>query len=101
MNPRAAHLGAEEVDLRTVRFTADLLAYVPAKLARRSRILPIRSLPDKLQVATADLSDLEAIDSLHNVVQRFNAIWNYVLRSLGNLMISLADCTERKKSREG
>jgi hypothetical protein len=70
MNPRAAHFGAEEVDLRRVRFTADLLACVPAKLARRYRILPIRSLPDKLQVAIADPSDLEAVESLHNVIQR-------------------------------
>jgi len=70
MNPRAAHFGAEEVDLREVQFTAELLARIPAELARRYRVLPIRSLPDKLFVAIADPSDLDAIDSLHNLVQR-------------------------------
>jgi len=70
MNPRAAHFGAEEVDLRKVHFTAELLACIPAELARRYRVLPIRSLPDKLLLAIADPSDLDAIDSLPNLVQR-------------------------------
>lgn len=70
MNPRAAHFGAEEVDLSRVRFTSELLACVPAELARRYRVLPIRDLPDRLLVAIADPSDLETLDSIHNQVQR-------------------------------
>ena len=70
MNPRAAHFGAEEVDLGKVQFTTELLACIPGEIARRYRVLPIRSFPEKLVLAIADPSDLDAIDSLHNLVQR-------------------------------
>jgi type IV pilus assembly protein PilB len=70
MNPRASHFGAEEVDLRNVTFTPDLLACVPAELARRYLVMPIRSLPQKLVLALADPSDLGAIDSLHRILAR-------------------------------
>jgi type IV pilus assembly protein PilB len=70
MNPRAAHFGAMEIDLKDVVFTPELLACVPAQLARRHRVLPIRSSPDKLLLAVADPSDLDAIDSLYHSLQR-------------------------------
>lgn len=70
MNLRATHFGAEEVNLEEVRFTAELLACVPAEAARRYRVLPIRNSPDKLLVAIADPSDLDAVDSLPDLVQR-------------------------------
>lgn len=70
MNPRAAHFGAEEVDLRQVTFSPELLACVPAASARRYRVLPISSSPDKLRLALADPSDLDAIDSLHHLLHR-------------------------------
>ena len=69
MNPRA-HYGADEVDLEKVQFTPELLACVPAWFVRRYQVLPIRNLPDKLLVAVADPSDLDCIDSLHNLVGR-------------------------------
>ena len=70
MNPRAAHFGAEEVDLRKVTFTPELLACVPAEYARRYRVLPVFSSPGKLRLALADPSDLDAIDSLHHLLHR-------------------------------
>jgi type II secretory ATPase GspE/PulE/Tfp pilus assembly ATPase PilB-like protein len=70
MSPRAAHFGAEEVDLRQVAFSPELLACVPAASARRYRVLPISSSPDKLRLALADPSDLDAIDSLHHLLHR-------------------------------
>ena len=70
MNPRAAHFDAEEVDLTKVHFTPELLACIPAEAARRYRVLPIRSSADKLLVAIADPSDLDALDSLNDLVQR-------------------------------
>ncbi len=70
MNRRATHFGAEEVDLTKVRFTAELLACVPAAAAKRYRVLPIGNLSDKLLLAIADPSDLNAIDSLHDLLQR-------------------------------
>ena len=70
MNPRAAHFGADEVDLRQVAFTPELLACVPAASARRYRILPVSSSCEKLRLALADPSDLDAIDSLHHLLHR-------------------------------
>ena len=70
MNPRAEHFGAEEVDLRKVVFTPELLACVPAELARRYRVLPVGASGRDLRIAIADPSDLDAIDAVHDVVQR-------------------------------
>jgi general secretion pathway protein E/type IV pilus assembly protein PilB len=70
MNPRAAHFGAEETDLRNVPFTAELLACVPAHLARRHRVLPVFNSPAVLRLAVADPADLDALDSLTNILQR-------------------------------
>ena len=70
MNPRAAHFGAEEVDLKDVTFTRDLLASVPAALARRYRVLPVGISEGKLVLALSDPSDLDAIDSVQHALQR-------------------------------
>ena len=70
MNPRAAHFGAEEVDLRNVVFTPELLACVSAEFALRHRVLPVFNSPRYLRLAVADPSDLGAIDSLHHSLQR-------------------------------
>ena len=64
------HYGAMEIDLRNVEFTPELLASIPARFARRCRVLPVSSSPHEFVVALADPSDLEAIDSVHNLVQR-------------------------------
>jgi type IV pilus assembly protein PilB len=70
MNPRAAHFGADEVDLRNVSFTPELLACVPVEAVRHYRVLPVSSSPTKLSLALADPSDLDAIDSLHHLLRR-------------------------------
>jgi len=70
MNPRAEHFGADEVDLRTVDFTPDLLASIPVQFVRRHRVLPVSSSPSALWISMADPSDLEVIDTLHQSVQR-------------------------------
>jgi len=67
MNPRAAHFGAEEVDLRNVEFTPELLACVPAESARRYRVLPVSNSAGVLRLALADPSDLEATGLRHDV----------------------------------
>jgi hypothetical protein len=69
MNPRAAHFGADEVDLRKVAFTPELLARVPAEAVRRYRVLPVFSSPGELRLAVADPSELDAIDSLHHLLR--------------------------------
>ena len=70
MNARAAHFGAEEVDLRDIAFNRELLALIPAEFARRHLILPVLDSPDRVVVAMADPSDLAAIDELHSRLQR-------------------------------
>jgi type IV pilus assembly protein PilB len=70
MNPRAAHFGAQEVDLGQLAFTPELLACVPVEFVRRYRVLPILSSPDTLRLALADPSDLDTIDSLHQWLHR-------------------------------
>jgi type IV pilus assembly protein PilB len=70
MNPWAEHFGAEEVDLSTVDFTTELLACIPAEMARRYRVLPISNLRRELWISMADPSDPEALDSLHQLLGR-------------------------------
>ena len=70
MNPRAEHFGAEEVDLRRIAFTPELLASVPAEVVRRHRVLPVGASRRHLRIAIADPSDLGAIEAVHTVVQR-------------------------------
>ncbi len=70
MNARAEHFGAEEVDLRKIVFTAELLASVPAELVRRYRVLPVGTSRRHLRIAIADPSDLQAIDAVRTAVQR-------------------------------
>ena len=70
MNPRAEHFGADEIDLRSVRFTPELLACVPAELARKYRVLPVSDSAQLLRIAVADPSDIDAIDSLNNFLKR-------------------------------
>jgi len=70
MNPRAEHFGAEEVDLRRVVFTPEVLAWVPAELVRRHRVLPVAASGRHLRIAIADPSDLDAIDTVQTAVQR-------------------------------
>jgi hypothetical protein len=70
MNPKAAHFGAEEVDLRNVQFTAELLACVPPHIARRYRVLPVSVSPQTLRIAVADPADLATIDALNHLLSR-------------------------------
>jgi type IV pilus assembly protein PilB len=70
MNPRAEHFGADEIDLRNVRFTPELLACVPAEIARKYRVLPVSDSSQHLRIAVADPSDIDAIDSLNHALKR-------------------------------
>jgi hypothetical protein len=67
---RAAHYGAEEVDLRNVSFPVELLNAIPAELARRCRVLPVSISPQKLKLALADPSDIEVMETIQRFVQR-------------------------------
>lgn len=62
--------GAENVDLRDVRFTPELLSAIPGATARIYSLLPIADAIDGLVIATAYPFNLEAIDDLHRIVGR-------------------------------
>ncbi len=70
MNPLAKHFGAEEIDLRNVQFTAELLASVPARLARRYRVVPVFNSPRVLRIALADPVEIDTIDALAHLLGR-------------------------------
>ena len=70
MNPRAEHFGADEVDLGQVSFTPELLGCVTAEVARHFRFLPVFNSPENLKVALSDPSDLDAVDSLQQWLNR-------------------------------
>lgn len=70
MSSQAEHFGAEEVDLNKVVFTLDLLACVPGKVAHFYRVVPVGAWGGCVRIAFADLSDLDAIDSVHTAIQR-------------------------------
>lgn len=70
MNPRAEHFGAEEVDLRKIVFTRELLACVPADIARRHRVVPVQGSRRQVRIAIADPSDFDALESVQTAVQR-------------------------------
>jgi hypothetical protein len=68
MNPRAAHFGADEVDLRQVKFTPELLARIPADAARRFWVVPVGWSLGTLRLAIADPSDIQALSSLNELL---------------------------------
>jgi type IV pilus assembly protein PilB len=69
MNPRAEHFGADEINLRNVRFTPELLACISAGLARKYRVLPVSNPGQQLRIAVAEPSDIDAIDSLYHFLK--------------------------------
>ena len=70
MSLRGEHFGADDVDLRNVRFTAELLGSVPAHVARRYRVIPVSDSPKVLRLAIADSADLDTLDSLSHLLRR-------------------------------
>jgi type IV pilus assembly protein PilB len=60
----ASQLGLERVDLSTERPTDEALERVPAKLAARHEIVPVRLEGEVLVLATADPSDVAAMDDV-------------------------------------
>jgi hypothetical protein len=70
MNPQAEHFGTEEVDLRSIWFTPELLACLPAELARRCRALPVSVSSDRVRVAFADLCDLDSLETVSRALHR-------------------------------
>ncbi|PYJ04549.1 MAG: type II secretion system protein E, partial [Verrucomicrobia bacterium] len=61
---KAAHFGAEVVNLSEVKVADDVISVIPRHIARKYRVIPVFKHDNTLTVALADPSDLDTIDSL-------------------------------------
>jgi len=66
---KAAHFGAEVVNLADLKIPDEVIATVPRHIARKYRVVPVYRHDGSLTVAIADPSDLQAIDSLNHLLQ--------------------------------
>ncbi len=65
-----SNFGAEHIDLSQVQFTPELLRLLPVEMVRKYRVLPVYKTGDLVGIATADPSDLNAIDELTHFLNR-------------------------------
>jgi len=61
---KAAHFGAEVVNLSEIKIDDDVIAAVPRHIARKYRVVPVFKHDSSITVALADPSDLDTLDSL-------------------------------------
>ena len=66
---KAAHFGAEVVNLSDLKIPDDVIATIPRHIARKYRVVPVFKLDSSLTVALADPSDLDTIDSLTHLLR--------------------------------
>lgn len=65
---KAAHFGAEVVNLNELKIEDDVIATIPRHIARKYRVVPVYKHDGSLTVALADPSDLDTIDSLQHLL---------------------------------
>ena len=65
---KAAHFGAEVVNLNEIKITDEVIAMIPRHIARKYRVVPVFRHENSLTVALADPSDLDTIDSLTHLL---------------------------------
>jgi len=66
---KAAHFGAEVVNLGQLKIPDEIIATVPAQIAKKYRIIPIQKHNGTLTIAIADPSDLDTLDSLAHLMR--------------------------------
>jgi general secretion pathway protein E/type IV pilus assembly protein PilB len=66
---KAAHFGAEVVNLSEIKIPDDVIAAVPRHIAKKYRVVPVFKHDGTLTVALADPSDLDTIDSLTHLLR--------------------------------
>ena len=66
---KAAHFGAEVVHLGGMQLTEDIIAAIPANIAKKYRVVPVYKHANSITVALADPSDLATIDSLTHLLR--------------------------------
>jgi type IV pilus assembly protein PilB len=65
---KAAHFGAEVVNLGEIKIEDDVIASIPRHIARKYRVVPVFKHDGSITVAIADPSDLDTIDSLTHLL---------------------------------
>jgi general secretion pathway protein E/type IV pilus assembly protein PilB len=66
---KAAHFGAEVVNLSEIKIPDDIIATIPRHIAKKYRVVPVFKHDNTLTVALADPSDLDTIDSLNHLLR--------------------------------
>ena len=65
---KAAHFGAEVVNLSEIKIADDVIAMIPRHIAKKYRVVPVYKHGDSLTIALSDPSDLDTIDSLTHLL---------------------------------
>jgi len=65
---KAAHFGAEVVNLSDLKIADDVISTIPRHIARKYRVVPVFKHDSTLTVAIADPSDISTIDSLQHLL---------------------------------
>jgi general secretion pathway protein E/type IV pilus assembly protein PilB len=66
---KAAHFGAEVVQLNGLKIEDDVIATIPRHIAKKYRVVPVFKHENNLTVALADPSDISTIDSLQHILK--------------------------------
>jgi general secretion pathway protein E/type IV pilus assembly protein PilB len=66
---KAAHFGAEVVQLSGLKIEDEIIALVPRHIAKKYRVVPVFKHENTLTVALADPSDISTIDSLQHLLK--------------------------------
>ena len=66
---KAAHFGAEVVNLKELRIDDDVIATIPRHIAKKYRVVPVFKHDNHVTVALADPSDLDTVDSLSHLLR--------------------------------
>jgi len=65
---KAAHFGAEAVNLRALVIPDEVIAAIPRHVAKKFRVIPVQKFGNSITVAIADPSDLDTLDSLTHLL---------------------------------
>src|SRR5258708_22328843 len=66
---KAAHFGAEVVNLGDLRLTDDVISLIRRDIAKKFRAVPVSKNGNVITVAVSDPSDLDTIDSLTHLLR--------------------------------
>ena len=65
---KAAHFGAEVVNLGDMKLSDEVIALIRRDVAKKYRAIPVALHGSTISVAVSDPSDLETMDSLHHLL---------------------------------